>query len=73
MLTLMNKRKSLSDILDGFNGTLKELESFIETKKAENVVLEAEIMNKQNTLSDNVSDINRADKVALNIKSIIGV
>ena len=65
-------KKSLSDILGGFNKTLEELNSFISDKEIENKSIGDELGMLQNKYDDNLDDISYATQVSNNIKNIIG-
>ena len=65
-------KKSLSDILGGFNKTLEELNSFISDKEVENTSINDELNMLQKKYDDNLDDISDATQVFNNIKNIIG-
>lgn len=71
MFNIKVKRK-LSDILNGFTKTLNELECFVAEKREENAVIQQEIIAKQKCISDNNTDITKANEAIKNLKSIIG-
>lgn len=64
--------KSLDSILGGFTKTLKELENFVAEKREENAVIQQEIIAKQQCISENNTDITKADGAIKNLKNIIG-
>ncbi len=65
-------KKSLSDILGGFNKTLEELNSFISDKDVENTNINDEIDVLQKKYFDNLDEITITTKALENIKAIIG-
>ncbi len=65
-------KKSLGDILSGFNKTLEELNSFISDKEIENNSIDEELGMLQKKYDDNLDDISDATQVFNNIKNIIG-
>ena len=65
-------KKSLSDILGGFNKTLEELNSFISDKEIENKSIDDELGMLQKKYYDNEDEISEATQALNNIKNIIG-
>ena len=65
-------KKSLSDILGGFNKTLEELNSFISDKEVENTSINDELDMLSNKYFDNVDEITKATQALNNIKNIVG-
>lgn len=71
MFSIKTKR-GLKDILSVFTKTLDELEDFVADKKEENVVIQQEIIAKQQCISENNTDIATADGAIKNLKNILG-
>ncbi len=83
MFTFKNSIKSLDSILSGFTKTLEELNSFVSTKKEENIKLKndmvilqdnykKELTKLQDTSDTNSIDVAKAESVINNINNIIG-
>lgn len=68
----INTKKGLGEILSGFTKTLNELESFVAEKREENAVIQQEIIAKQQCISENNTDIAKADGAIKNLKNILG-
>ena len=65
-------KKSLSNILVGFNKTIEELNSFISDKEIENTSINDELDMLSKKYFDNVDEITKATQALNNIKNIIG-
>ena len=65
-------KKSLGDILVGFNKTIEELNGFISDKEMENKVIDDELGMLQKKYYDNEDEITEAMQALNNIKNIVG-
>lgn len=65
-------KKSLGDILSGFNKTIEELNSFISDKEVENTSINDELNMLQKKYYDNEDEITEALQALNNIKNILG-
>ena len=65
-------KKSLSDILVGFNKTIEELNSFISDKEIENKDIDEELGMLQKKYYDNEDEITEVMTALNNIKNIVG-
>ena len=66
------KKKSLSDILSGFNKTIEDLNSLISDKEVENKAIDEEIGMLQKKYYENEDEVTVAIIALNNIKNIIG-
>lgn len=83
MFTLKKSIKSLDSILSGFTKTLEELNTFVSTKKEENIKIKNDIVilqdnykkeltKLQDTSDTNNNEVAKAESVINNINNIIG-
>lgn len=83
MFTFKNSIKSLDSILSGFTKTLEELNTFVSTKKEENIKIKNDIVilqdnykkeltKLQDTSDTNNNEVAKAESVINNINNIIG-